>query len=115
MGQAEAIDLDFGEEPGERDEAVQDSHDRLASFDHVPASEAQRHLAALIRRAHEEQERIVLTHGGKPVAVIVPPEDVELLVDIEDLVDLEMVRERRSDVPIEDMITFDKLVEELGL
>ena len=50
----------------------------------IPASEAREKFSDLINRAAYGHERIIVTRRGKPVAAIVPAEDVALLVGAED-------------------------------
>jgi prevent-host-death family protein len=88
--------------------------DQLDEFRKVSVAEARRSLADLINRAHEGQERIVLTRRGKPVAVLVPPEDVELLVDLEDLVDMEKVEEYLAHRGEEPTIPWEQVKKEFG-
>lgn len=45
-------------------------------------------------------KRVTVTSHGKPIAAIVPIEDLELLERIEDEVDLKIIEERRAEEAI---------------
>ena len=55
----------------------------------LDVKEAQATLVEILKRVAEEGERILLTCQGREVAVLVPPEDLELLERGEDQLDLE--------------------------
>ena len=55
----------------------------------ITAAEAREQFSDVINRAAYGRERIVVTRRGKPVAAMVPPEDLALLEEIE-------AREQRS-------------------
>jgi prevent-host-death family protein len=50
----------------------------------VTAAAARENLSELINRAAYAKERVVLTRRGKPLAALVPVEDMKLLEAIED-------------------------------
>jgi prevent-host-death family protein len=60
---------------------------------HVSVSEARESFADLVNRAAYRQERILIARRGKPVAAIVPMEDIEALERFEDEMDLQLARE----------------------
>lgn len=64
---------------------------------HVSVSDARESFADLVNRAAYRQERILIARRGKPIAAIVPMEDVEALERFEDEMDLELAREARAD------------------
>jgi prevent-host-death family protein len=68
-------------------------------------------LAELLDRASSNGERIVVRRQNRPVAAVVPIEDLELLEAIEDKMDIEQVRARLK----EPTIPWSKLKEQLGL
>ena len=79
----------------------------------LPASQARRRFAAILNAVEREGERVVLDRHGKPVAAIVPVEDLDLLERIEDRYDLEAARAAlREPGPHENL---EDLVAELGL
>jgi prevent-host-death family protein len=55
--------------------------------DTVSTVRARDNFSELIHRAAVDKERIVLTRRGKPVAAVVPIEDVQLLETLEDRLD----------------------------
>lgn len=78
-----------------------------------PASEARRRFAAILNEVEFKGERIVLDRHGKPVAAVVPFEDLELLERLEDEYDLAAARAAlREPGPRKNL---DDLVAELGL
>ena len=62
--------------------------DPSLAADAVPAS-----FAAAMDRAEHDKGRTVLTREGRPVAALVPIEDIEALDALEDARDAEAVRE----------------------
>jgi prevent-host-death family protein len=59
---------------------------------HVSVSEARESFADLVNRAAYRQERILIARRGKPIAAIVPMEDVEALERFEDEMDFQLAR-----------------------
>jgi len=55
---------------------------------HVSVSEARETFAELVNRAAYGHERVLVARRGRPVAAIVPIEDVEFIERIEDELDL---------------------------
>ena len=53
-----------------------------------PLPEARHHLDELVARAHQDQERIVLTEHGKPAAVLISVADLDELQHAQDLADI---------------------------
>lgn len=72
----------------------------------MSASDAREHFAEVVNRTAYGKERVVLTNRGKPLAVLVPIEDLELLEQIEDKQDLlealtaEAEAQKRGEKPI---------------
>jgi prevent-host-death family protein len=64
---------------------------------HISVSEARESFADLVNRAAYRQERILIARRGKPVAAIVPMEDIEALEQFEDEMDLRLAREALAD------------------
>lgn len=52
-------------------------------------SEARGQLSVILNRAAFGKERVVLTRHGKPLAAVVPVEDLGLLEELEDRLDVE--------------------------
>jgi prevent-host-death family protein len=53
----------------------------------IPFTEAKAHLSDLVNRTFHEHERFVLTRNGRPVAVLVSPEDLESLEETVDILE----------------------------
>ncbi len=77
----------------------------------LTASEARQNFSDILNRAVYGGERVIVHRGKKPVAAVVPMEDLEMLEQIEDRVDLEEVRKRLQ----EPNIPWSKIKKELGL
>jgi prevent-host-death family protein len=80
---------------------------------HLPASEARKRFADILNEVEFKGGRVVLDRRGKPVAAVVPFEDLELLERLEDRYDLEAARAAlREPGP---NITLEDLKAELGI
>ena len=75
------------------------------------ATEARKEFADIINRAAYGGERVILHRRKKPVAAVVPIEDLEFLEQIEDRRDIEEARKRLN----EPTIPWAKIKKELGL
>jgi prevent-host-death family protein len=83
----------------------------------LSCAEAQAHFDDLLKRAAKHKERVVLTRRGKPVAALVPIEDLSFLEAIEDQLDAEEFQRakeefERSGKP---SIPWEKVKADLGL
>lgn len=47
----------------------------------IPLSEAKRHLSAVIEMLHVTEEEVAISRNGRPVAVLVPPEKWEGMME----------------------------------
>ncbi len=74
-------------------------------------SEARGNWTDILNKASYGKERIEVVRRNKPIAYIVPIEDVELLEKIEDLIDIEDALKRKD----EDTINLEELRKELDL
>ncbi len=52
----------------------------------IPFTEAKAHLSDLVDRTSREHERFVVTRNGRPVAVLLSPDDLESLEETFDIV-----------------------------
>ena len=59
----------------------------------ISTAKARNNFSDVVNRAGYGKERVILTRRGKPIAAVVPMEDVEFLEELEDRADLEAVRE----------------------
>ena len=82
---------------------------------HVSVSEAREAFAELVNRAAYGHERVRVVRRGRPVAAIVPIEDVELLERLEDEVDLQAARDALADPANGLPIPWEQVKSELGL
>jgi len=82
---------------------------------HVSVSEARETFAELVNRAAYGHERVRVVRRGRPVAAIVPIEDVELLERLEDEVDLQAARDALADPDNAILIPWEQVKSELGL
>ena len=79
----------------------------------MTVAEAERNLVRTVERVAEERERVTLTREGKPVAAIVPAEDLELLEALEDRLDVEEARRALAEEG--PSVAWQKVKAELGL
>jgi prevent-host-death family protein len=63
----------------------------------VACAEAQRRFDDLLERAVQQKERVLLTRRGRPVAALVPIEDLNFLEALEDQLDVETVRRAKEE------------------
>ena len=82
---------------------------------HIGVSEARETFAELVNRAAYRHERVLVARRGRPIAAIVPIEDVELLERLEDEFDLGAAREALADPENAPEIPWDDVKRELGL
>jgi prevent-host-death family protein len=68
-----------------------------------------------LNRAAYGKERIILTRRGKPLAALVPLEDIELLEELENRADAEDVRLARGEAARGEGIAWEELKADLGL
>jgi prevent-host-death family protein len=78
-------------------------------------SEARESFSTTVNRVAFGRERVVLTRHGKPVAAVVPIEDLELLESLEDMSDLDEVRAALSDPANRERIAWEELKARLSL
>jgi len=63
----------------------------------VTASKARQNFSDILNRAAYGGERVIVHRGKKPVAAVVPIEDLEFLEKLEDEIDLMAAREALKD------------------
>lgn len=79
----------------------------------ISTGQARDNFTDMINRAHYNKERIIVSRRGKPVAAIVPIEDVEALEELEDRFDAEEVRKRlENPEPVIDWEDFKRQLHE---
>ena len=79
----------------------------------ISMKKAQSQIADLIKRVHEDKERIIITNKRKKVAALIPIEDVEWLEEIEDREDVEDAKKALAEPG--ESISLEELEAELGL
>lgn len=79
----------------------------------LSATEARDGLGETLNRVAYGKERVVVSRRGKPIAVLVPLEDLALLEQLEDEVDLDAARSALAES--EERIPYDDVRRELGL
>jgi prevent-host-death family protein len=67
-----------------------------------------------LNRAAYAKERIILTRRGKPVAALVPLEDIQLLEEMENAADAEDVRLAREEAARGEIVPWEAIKEEFG-
>lgn len=79
----------------------------------VSVTEAREGFAGLLNRVTYGRDRVRITRRGKPLAVLIPAEDLELLEALEDADDLRELREAAAQDDGE-RVTLEALRAELG-
>jgi prevent-host-death family protein len=77
----------------------------------IASSKARNEFADLVNRAAYAGERVIVHRRNKPVAALVPIQDLELIEQLEDRMDLEDARQRLN----ETTVPWSKVKKELGL
>lgn len=78
-------------------------------------AEAREQFSEAINRAAYGKERIVVTRRGKPLAAIVPIEDMEAMEAIEDRIDLEEAAKARAEAKEKGTISLAEMKAKYGL
>ena len=83
----------------------------------VPSADAPDRFKEILNRAADDKERVILTRAGKPVAALVPIEDLEWLEAIEDRVDAEAFRAAKEAFERDggETVPWDQVKRDLGL
>lgn len=79
----------------------------------IGLTSARKHLARIIKRVAYEKDAFLLTRYGKPLAAIVPVEDLERLQALEDRQDIEDAWAARTESG--ERISWDDLKADLAL
>jgi prevent-host-death family protein len=82
---------------------------------HVSISDAREAFADLVNRAAYGGERVLVSRRGKPIAAIVPMQDVEFIERMEDELDLQAALEALADPENAVPIPWEQVKSELGL
>lgn len=82
---------------------------------HVSVSGARGTFAELVNRVAHGRERVRVARLGRPIAAIVPIEDLELLERLEDEVDRQAARDALADPENAVAIPWERVKSDLGL
>jgi prevent-host-death family protein len=82
---------------------------------HVGVSEARETFAELVNRAAYGHERVLVARRGRPVAAIVPIDDVVFIERIEDELDRQAALEALADPENAETIPWERVKAKLGL
>ncbi len=63
----------------------------------LPCAEAQENIDELLKRAAKHKERLTLTKRGRPVAALVPIEDLRFIEAIEDQLDADEFKRAKEE------------------
>ena len=80
----------------------------------LEATKAKDAFSDTLNRAAYGKERIILTRRGKPIAALVPLEDLELLDELENAADAEDVRLAREEAARSEIVAWDDVKAGLG-
>jgi len=81
----------------------------------VTTASARRNFSDLINRVAYGKDRVVLTRRNKPLAAVVPIEDIALIEEIEDREDLKAARAAMRDIRRNGTVPWTRIKKELGL
>lgn len=81
----------------------------------ISTAKARDHFSELINRAAFGGERIVLTRRGKPLAAIVPVEDLQLMDEFETPEDTEAIRAAHEDMKHGRLVPLDEVMKDFGI
>jgi prevent-host-death family protein len=85
----------------------------------VPFTEARAKLSELLDELDERHEHVVITRSGRPVAVLVPADEQEVLEETMEILQdeslLDALRESEEDVRAGRLKTLDEVRRDLGL
>ena len=81
----------------------------------VTTAAARKNFSDLLNRVAYGKDRIVLTRRNKPLAAVVPFEDIALIEEIEDREDIKAARAAMRDIRRHGAIPWARVKKELGL
>jgi len=78
-------------------------------------TEFRRTQSEALDRVFHHGERIALARGKKTMAVLVSPDDLELLRALEDRLDIERIKQALAEIEESGTSSWDDFMEEMGL
>lgn len=81
----------------------------------MSAAQARGSFAEVLNRVSYGKDRVLVTRRNRPIAALVPLEDIELLNKIEDAIELKAVSAARREARRKGTIPWGRLKAELGL
>ena len=88
---------------------------KKSSSEAITTVAARQNFSELINRVAYGKDRVLLTRRSRPLAAVVPMEDIALLEEIEDRDDLKTARAALREVKRKGTIPWTRLKKELGL
>jgi prevent-host-death family protein len=88
--------------------------DQEIAMPSVDLTNAGTELSDTLNRVIDRKERVIVQRDGRPVAALVPIEDLDLLEQLEDQIDVEEARKVLAD-PAEQYRPWEEVKAELGL
>jgi len=82
---------------------------------HVSVSEARQTFADLVNRVAYRNERVLITRRGRPIAAVIPMEQVDFLERAEDEYDLREALEALKELEHTPAVPLEQVERELGL
>ena len=81
----------------------------------MSAAQARERFSEVVSRVAYGKDRVILTRRNKPLAAVVPLEDIELLEKLEERADLKALKRARAEVELRGTVPWKRLKKELGL
>ncbi len=79
----------------------------------LPLANVKAHLSEIIDQVQSEHDRVIVTRNGRPVAVILSPDDLEAIEETLDILSepgaLEEIQQARAELDAGDFVTADEL------
>jgi len=88
---------------------------KISTDAEVTTAAARKNFSDLINRVAYGKDRVVLTRRNKPLAAVVPIEDIALIEEIEDREDLKAARAAMRDIRRNGTVPWTRIKKELGL
>jgi prevent-host-death family protein len=88
---------------------------KKSSNEAITTAAARKNFSDLINRVAYGKDRVVLTRRNRPLAAVVPIEDIALIEEIEDREDLKAARAAIRDAKRKGTIPWARVKKELGL